>query len=210
MKLFVIVHGCSPSGLSGSNEVLVTKLVFCTYCVYQGGREALDLKLDLSSCMILFAELVWTIWARRVRCWSLWDTLTLNYGACLNEIVNGTDRLCWSFLEALLIGKSETCLALCLIWSQIMSVDLSDWVIISFCAYKEVCAYGGDLQAEGEHTRARDLLQQAPFLVPFTDRVRIYTVNFSLYLHVWKYNDRPVISLRRIQPIILVLSCFKS
>jgi ubiquitin-protein ligase E3 C len=31
------------------------------------------------------------------------------------------------------------------------------------------------LQAEGEHTRARELLLQAPFLVPFTDRVRIYT-----------------------------------
>ncbi|KAH9545895.1 hypothetical protein CY35_12G070200 [Sphagnum magellanicum] len=30
-------------------------------------------------------------------------------------------------------------------------------------------------QAEGEHTRARELLLQAPFLVPFTDRVRIYT-----------------------------------
>lgn len=36
------------------------------------------------------------------------------------------------------------------------------------------------LQAEGEHTRARELLLQAPFLVPFTDRVRIYTVRFLL------------------------------
>jgi hypothetical protein len=35
-------------------------------------------------------------------------------------------------------------------------------------------------QAEGEHTRARELLLQAPFLVPFTDRVRIYTVRFLL------------------------------
>jgi hypothetical protein len=32
------------------------------------------------------------------------------------------------------------------------------------------------LQAEGEHTRARDVLSQAPFLVPFKDRVRIFTV----------------------------------
>ncbi|KAH8945875.1 hypothetical protein BDL97_12G064500 [Sphagnum fallax] len=34
-------------------------------------------------------------------------------------------------------------------------------------------------QAEGEHTRARELLLQAPFLVPFTDRVRIYTIRVT-------------------------------
>lgn len=33
-----------------------------------------------------------------------------------------------------------------------------------------------DWQAEGENTRAQYLLRKAPFLVPFTDRVRIYTV----------------------------------
>ena len=31
-------------------------------------------------------------------------------------------------------------------------------------------------QAEGEHTGAREVLIQAPFLVPFKDRVRIFTV----------------------------------
>lgn len=35
------------------------------------------------------------------------------------------------------------------------------------------------VQALSENTRARDLLRQAPFLVPFTDRVRIYTSQLS-------------------------------
>ncbi|KAG0587489.1 hypothetical protein KC19_2G168200 [Ceratodon purpureus] len=34
-------------------------------------------------------------------------------------------------------------------------------------------------QAEGEHTRAQDVLRQAPFLVPFKDRVRIFTSHIA-------------------------------
>jgi hypothetical protein len=36
-------------------------------------------------------------------------------------------------------------------------------------------------QAEGENTRAQYLLRKAPFLVPFTDRVRIYTVRMPFF-----------------------------
>ena len=36
-----------------------------------------------------------------------------------------------------------------------------------------------NMQVEHENSRARDLLYQAPFLIPFTHRVRIYTVSVS-------------------------------
>lgn len=42
------------------------------------------------------------------------------------------------------------------------------------------------MQAEGENSRARDVLRQAPFLVPFKDRVRIFTVSHSICFFGYK------------------------
>lgn len=53
-------------------------------------------------------------------------------------------------------------------------------------------------QAEGERGRAHELLKEAPFLVPFKDRVRIYTTMLSAARQKWGTPFRGVkVSIRR-------------
>ena len=49
-----------------------------------------------------------------------------------------------------------------------------------------------NMQVEHENSRARELLYQAPFLIPFNHRVRIYTVSVShpKYMASYKFNEK--------------------